>query len=954
MTCVVAREEAIAGDIEVQRRHLDRFEASARVAYERHGGQLQRLSDGQAEGLFGVPVAREDAPLAATRAAIDLARLGMHVGVGTGEAISAGGVVLGDGVREAARLAGRAAAGDALLDEATVRLVRHAVRTELVGGDHRVLALEEGAPAIPASPDRALVGRQRELGVLREALDRARRDSVLELVTLLGEPGIGKSRLVRELAAAVRPSARVLIGRCRSSGHAPAFAPLREMLEPVIGEGATDDQSPHAGVDPGAARAAAVALGLQQGFAAAEPGWAFCAVLAGLSTVVPLVLVFEDIHWADPALLELIDRIADELRASPVLVVCVARPELVETHADWARGATTLTLGPLSAAESVDVLAHVSPLEMAEEARDRIVDAAGGNPLFLEQLVAHAGDRQASDPGPPPALQGLLDVRLDALSAAERSTVDRAAVEGETFTVGGVLALSGGAHQHEVEQTLAGLVRRDLIVPEETEGSYRFRHALIAAAAYASVPKAERAILHERFAGWLASTGHPVADLDARLGFHLEQAARLLSELDGPPEDARDLARSAALSLRDAALAAHRRGDLASEVGFLDRALELLGSADEGAQLLPALAAALFEAGDLDRAARVAERGVELGLELDLPLLRCRSEVERDRLRAYREPEELAVESALASVERNIQELDRLGDDLGVARGSYLRCEYLWMQGHPDLGSASAEVLVERALRAGSGFEVAAGIHFMAWSLVEGATPVPAALDRCRDLERTVGGERVAALGLLGFQAVLRAMGGDPGRARSEMARARSGLAGLRLREAEAYMALFDAKLETVAGDLPAAERAILDARSIVGGRGDRWFLSTVLVDLALAILAQHRDEDAARVLRQVELHRSPNDAEWLIKRHMARGWLAARRGRLGEGLVDARRAVELADATEMLVFRADAWSALAGALELAGRRADAAHAARQAIALCKAKGNVAGARAREVHAALA
>jgi tetratricopeptide (TPR) repeat protein len=881
----------------------------------------------------------------------------MQVGVGTGEAIAAGGVVLGDGVREAARLAGRAAAGDVLLDEATVRLVRHAVRTELVRGDHRVLALQEGAPAIPASPDRALVGRERELGLLRDALARARRDSVLELVTLLGEPGIGKSRLVRELAAAVSPSARILIGRCRSSGQAPAFAPLREMLEPVLGEGATDDQAQHARVDPSAVRAAAAALGLQQGFAAAEPGWAFCAVLAGLSTVVPLVLVFEDIHWADPALLELIERIVDELCRSRVLVVCVARPEFVETDAGWARGlrgATALTLGPLSAAESVDVLAHVSPLEMPEEARDRIVDAAGGNPLFLEQLVAHAGDGEASEPGPPPALQGLLDARLDALPPAERSTVDRAAIEGETFTVGGVLALSSGALQHEVEETLAVLVRRDLIVPEETEGTFRFRHALIAAAAYGSVPKAERAILHERFAGWLASSGCAVADLDARVGFHFERAARLLSELDGPPDDARELARSAAMSLRDAARAAHRHGDLASEVGFLDRAHELVGSADGGAQLLPALAAALFEAGDLDRAARVAERGVELGLELDLPLLRCRSAVERDRLRAYREPEELDVPIALASVEQRIAELDRLGDDLGVARASYLRCEYLWMQGHPDLGSASAEVLVERALRAGSGFEVAAGIHFMAWSLVEGATPVPAALDRCRDLERAVGGERVAALGLLGFQAVLRAMGGDPGRARSEMSRARSGLASLRLREAEAYMALFDAKLETAAGDLQAAERAILDARSIVGGRGDRWFLSTVLVDLALAILAQQRDDDAARVLQQVELHRSPNDAEWLIKRHIARGWLATRRGLLSEGLVDARRAVEIADATEMLVFRADAWSALAGALEHAGRHADATQATRQAIVLCHAKGNVAGARAREVHAARA
>ena len=220
VTCVVAREVTQGGDIEVQRRRLDRFEASTRAAYERHGGQLQRLSDGQAEGLFGVPVAQEDAPLAATRAAIDLARLGMQVGVGTGEAIAAGGVVLGDGVREAARLAGRAAAGDALLDDTTVRLVRHAVRTELLGGGHRVLSLEEGAPAIAAAPDRALVGRDRELDVLRDALDRARRDSLLQLVTVLGEPGIGKSRLVRELAAGLRPLARLLISRCRSSGQA--------------------------------------------------------------------------------------------------------------------------------------------------------------------------------------------------------------------------------------------------------------------------------------------------------------------------------------------------------------------------------------------------------------------------------------------------------------------------------------------------------------------------------------------------------------------------------------------------------------------------------------------------------------------------------------------------------------------------------------------------------------
>ena len=266
------------------------------------------------------------------------------------------------------------------------------------------------------------------------------------------------------------------------------------------------------------------------------------------------------------------------------------------------------------------------------------------------------------------------------------------------------------------------------------------------------------------------------------------------------------------------------------------------------------------------------------------------------------------------------------------------------MGGDPEAGHASAERMLEAARRAGSGFEASAAVGFMAWALVQGVTPVAAALERCDELAGRFAGDRVARLEVAGFRAVLEAMAGRFDEARAGMAGSREGLTELGLRQACAYMALFDAQLETLAGDAAAAERAVRDAERITAETGDRWFQATVRVDLAHALLRQGAWRDAAAAVDEIDALPAPSDAEWVVKRLGARALLAAHRGALDEALDHARAAASAADVTKLLTFRADAHRTLAEVLALAGDGPAAESAGREALRLYEAKGNAAAA----------
>ena len=680
-----------------------------------------------------------------------------------------------------------------------------------------------------------------------------------------------------------------------------------------------------------------------------ETGWAFLQLIVALARDRPVVVVVDDVHWAEPALLDLLLDVAARLRDVPVLIVLVTRPDLMEDRATWSRiigTATTMRLGPLSATASNALLAAISGGRLQQDEERRIADTAGGNPLFLEQLVAYVGEGRSTD-ALPPALHALLAARLDRLDTVERSVLALGAVVGDRFETAAVHALTTDVSRGEVEQACDRLVAHNLLT-EQAGGdgvALRFRHALIRDTAYSTLAKSARARLHQRHASWLAELGSGRADADARIGFHLETACRYAQEVDGRVGD--ELAARAGRHLAAAARVAHAQGDLPGEIGFLERSLRLLGyEREEGVELLPALVSALFEAGSFDRAEEVAELAVSASASVGLPRVQARAAVERERIYLARRPETFQVETAVLVAGQAAGTLRELGDHLGLARTAYLMSDLSWLQGDVVASSAHAERMLAHARRAGSGFDAATALSYLGWDLVEGPCPVPEAIARCDALAREVAGQRAAELSLLGCRAALLAMTVGYDEQRGDMARARVALAELRLREMAAYLAHLDAFAETLAGDPAAAERALLDAEAIVSESGDRWFLATVYVDLAHAILAQGRHEDAAEAVARIETVPAPCDLQWVIKRHAARSLLAAQSGDLQRGLEEARMAVAAAEGTGMVVFCADAYRTLAEVLAAASRDEEASTAVGRALALDQAKANAVAASA--------
>ena len=729
--------------------------------------------------------------------------------------------------------------------------------------------------------------------------------------------------------AAACPTARIdhLLARARD-GCAGDARPAAEVL--------IED------LEDGAALAAAVAggLGLREGVPgeAAPPALRRC--FAALARQGPLVLVVEDAHWGEAALLDLVDGLAAE--PAPILLLCLGRPELEDARPGWGAGA--VRLGALDQAQSACLLAGRH--ELSDPQRAAIAERARGNPLFMEQLAAHVAEHEDTQ-GMPPALQPLLAARLDLLGPSERQLLDAAAVEGERFHLGGVLAVVDDISAAGAERSLGRLVDRELLLPAAPdvagEPAWRFRHALVHEIAYASLPRSARREGHERIAGWLATFEGCVPEADARIASHLERAVEAGAGLLDPG-DRDSLATRAATRLAAAARVAHRRGDLLDEIAFLTRADALLAHDERArAHLLPDLAGALFEAGTLTRGAEVAAAALELGQRHALPGVCWRAAVELERLETFLHPERVDPDAALAVCSDAIDALRRLGDQLGLARAYYLTCELVWLKGHSERGYRAAEKVVDHARRAGSGFEIDTGVSYMAWALVVNEIPAGAAIDRCDRLERLVAG-RFAALSVRGFRAILRAMTGDLEGSRAVLVDARRGLAELGLQQASVWMAVNAAYADMMAGDAAAAERALDDAERVAVEIGDRWFLSTILVDRAHAVLAGDRPDAAARAVARIEDVPAPNDAEWRIKRHAARGRLAALQGDAELGLAEARSAIALADTTEMLTFRADAHGDLADVAARADRPAEADAALATALALYARKENVASA----------
>jgi class 3 adenylate cyclase/tetratricopeptide (TPR) repeat protein len=588
-------------DPEVVRGRVNRYFDVVSERIRAHGGTVEKFAGDAVMAAFGVPLAHEDDAERAVRAALEIIpsveelRLSVRIGIESGEVVvedSESTFATGEAVNLAARLQQAAQPGEILLGPAARRLAAGAVEVDDVG------PLEVRGRPEPLWTARAIrahdstrvvatpfVGRQAELALLETSFARAVRDRRAQLVTIFGEPGLGKSRLVTEFVDGVE-RATTLSGRTLPYGEGVTYWPLAAMIK---ASAAIGDDDPAADAfeklrasceSEAVADLLAAALGV---LGAAEgdrtPGelsWAALRWAEQLAQGQPLVLVFEDIHWAEEPLLELVEQLARSLQDSPVLIVAVARPELLDTRPTWGggiRNASAIDLLPLGDDESEELSnALLSRTDVTRIQRGLVLERAEGNPLFLEEIAHALRDGRGLD-GIPDSLQALIASRIDGVAADEKKLLQSAALIGRVFWRG---ALERLAPDIEVVELLDRLVNREFVVAEERssisgEHAYRFKHVLIRDVAYGGMSKARRAEEHRAFAEWVADRARDeLAEIRAH---HLEQAADLLIELAGTiPED---LARSAAEALEEAGRRGLRRGALRSARRTLVRAVAI-------------------------------------------------------------------------------------------------------------------------------------------------------------------------------------------------------------------------------------------------------------------------------------------------------------------------------------------------------------------------------------------
>jgi class 3 adenylate cyclase/tetratricopeptide (TPR) repeat protein len=872
-------------DPETLRALMRRYYETSRVVLERHGGTVEKFVGDAVMAVFGIPVATEDDALRAVRAAVELRdtvhELGLdgRIGVNTGEVVAGEGdtLVTGDAVNVAARLEQVASGGDVLLGSDTLELVRDAVQTEPVeltlkgkAGTviaHRLLVLDIVAAGVARRLDRVMIGRERERQRLRADFADAAASRTSRLFTLIGPAGVGKSRLVADFLEHVADQATVARGRALSYGEGITYWPLVEILAQL-------------GIDAGEAIRSSPA----------DTQLATRALLERVADERPLVLVLDDLQWAEPPLLDLVEHLADWSREAPIFLLCIARPELLDARPGWGGGklnATSVLLEPLGSAEA-NVLADelLRDIELPTHIRDRILEIAEGNPLFLAEMAALARE------GPqvvavPATIHAVLQARLDTLTDDERGVIERGSVEGKVFHRGSVTALAPVPDREHVPSDLLALVRKELVRPDRSQlggdDAFRFRHLLIRDTAYESLPKAVRADLHERFASWLdGQVG--LAERDEIVGFHLEQAATYLRELDPTSTRAATLAEQAGGRLGTAGSAAYERGDLHAMRNLLGRAIAVLPEGPERRRLLPDLVEALDAAGEREAVSELIAE-LERGDAAD----RARAVVLRlliDPLTGRR-----AIPDLLDDLDDAQRELEREGGALDVvrcerARGmlSWAACradqahaayrrayELLRELGRPALQRDVVDVLGGTSTMSGASLaEVRALMDRIAADLLPDAGPLLAASlaagrskrdiaagliepDEARRIHEhlaqllgEVGSER-GQLGARGFLPVLAQLEGDDAEAERiyrELVAAHERLNNLYV--LVNTLASWSLSLSRL-GNTDAALRAVARGRQIVR---DEDIADQINLDLAEArALAAQGDHEAARVL---------------------------------------------------------------------------------------------------------
>jgi predicted ATPase len=774
------------------------------------------------------------------------------------------------------------------------------------------------------------VGRARELALLLEVWERVRAERRCELVTIVGDAGVGKSRLVAEALAS--SGARVVRSRCLAYGEGITYLPVVDVLKQL-------DLLPR---DKAAATAIRSLLGETETVTSpAAIAWAFRKTLEQATGRGPLIVVFDDIHWGEETFLELLEHAALLSSGAAVLLLCMARPELLERRPSWPG---TLRLEPLGDAAVEELI----PPRITDQLRKKIARAAAGNPLFIEEMLAIANESEG-EAAVPPTLRALLAARLDQLHPAERSLLQRGSVEGELFHSAAVEALA--REPAPVERELAALVRKNLLRPDRPQlqigEAYRFRHLLIRDAAYDTLPKAARAELHERYADWLAQHDTDLVERDELHGYHLEQAYRYRAEL-GQVDDRSDaLAARAGRRLGSASRRALDLGDVRAATNLLGRAIALLPTDSlERLELMHRYYYAATGSGQIAEASAINqelyERATAMG-ERRLAAL-ARGQLLMSELMHNRAAD---LDDVRAIAEELIETFADLGDELGLARAKWGLAVICNFQGRQGEAAEWLERALEHANASGDQHTRLSVTQTLALTLCAGPTPVEDSIRRCEELREANREDRVLEAVIARCLSALLAMAGRFDEA-GEYGRRSSGV----LDEANITISSWAtrdraAQAKEFAGDRAGAERD-LEARwrffrETFAGMAHLFAVRSAY-ELADLYCDDGRWDEAEECLAFYRDNPVVHNAGIDPLRHGMEARVAAHRGRHAEAVRLAHRAVELAEPTGDLNARARVWLALAEVQRARGETAEADRAVAAALDLYERKGNIAAA----------
>jgi class 3 adenylate cyclase/tetratricopeptide (TPR) repeat protein len=971
-------------DPESFRQVMARYFGAARAVIEAHGGTVEKFIGDAVMAVFGVPVLHEDDALRAVRAAAGLregiavlnreleadfgASVSVRTGVNTGQVVTGTDerLATGDAVNLAARLEQAAVPGEIIMGPQTWRLVRDAVTAEpleplrLKGKSlpvtaYRLLQLRSDMDSRARPSGALLVGRQRQLRVLGDAYANVVGERSCGLFTVLGTAGVGKSRLTAEFLRGIE--ARVLAGTCLSYGQGITYWPVVSMVKQLLDtEHGSNGAAELMAADDRVAAAVKVLLGEQTAVTSpSEIAWAVRKMFESCADRAPLVVVFDDLHWAEPALFDLVEHVADFSRDAPILILCLARPELLDRRPGWGGGklnATTVLLEPLKPAETAALIGELVPAgsHLDPQLRERVQTSSAGNPLFVEEMLALLAESGGSDLVVPPTIQALLAARLDQLRPEERTVLECGSVEGQSFHQGTVQVMA--PEEPNVPGWLMALVQKDLVRPDRAvlpgEDAFRFRHLLIRDAAYEALAKADRAELHERFARWLEERDTGLVELDELAGYHLEQAFRYWCELGPAGDKARRLSADAAAHLDAAGRRALDRDDTGAAVNLLERAEALLPPQQIDLALQESLIRGLGASGRFDdaiaRADRIADECAAVGDRVGALRARLAGMMWRVNVDPERRLPELGalIEEARPAIERD-------GDPAALAALEYAAGLFDYLPCRNVAAFAAFTRAMEYARQAGDlWFETSIRTE-AAGALYVGPAPRSEALQWIED----ASAQSVTYQPELEWRkAAILAEVGRFDEARSVLAETIGHANERGLAYSAAYAMQGGGEIEMLAGDYAAAERLGRQTCEQLDRLGERAVLSTTAVELADALYALGRYEEAGQWARRGLELGSSDDLATQVGGLGVQAKLLAREGETSAALELAERVDRLARTSQDPRYPGDSALYLAEILYLAGDPTRAEEMTQRAIDLYQSKGATAfAARARRLAA---